>query len=438
MHDRHMMQAAPPQAGCLMPSVLLPEATQLARAMFEHLRAQGSDGVGITRLAYTDQETDALGIIARHARRMGLETAFDAAGNLVMSLRGEDASLPALACGSHMDSVPQGGNYDGAAGIIAGVIALASLRARGIQPHRDIRVYALRGEESAAFGKPYIGSRALFGQLGSADMALRQHGSGRSLEGCMRACGIDTTAIADGVCLLDPGTLACWIELHIEQGPVLETHDIPLGVVSAIRGNFRYPCITCTGESGHSGSTPPSLRHDPVLAVAELLSTMETHWQAHLRGGGDLVMTCGCIGTDARTHAIAKIAGSVSFSFEARSTSPGMLERFQSDFLAQCARISARRGVRFEIGQKEATPPVGMDPQWQARLCTVMEAQGLSFMQLPSGAGHDAAVFAAMGVPSAMIFVRNQNGSHNPREAMRLDDFISGCETLARTFINFM
>lgn len=438
MHDHPIIKTLPSHMTSLTPSILLPDSLKLAQNMFEGLRLQGADGIGITRLAYTEQENAALGIIARHARQMGLDTASDAAGNLVISLRGKDTSLPALACGSHMDSVPQGGNYDGAAGVIAGIIALASLHARGARPHRNLRVYALRGEESAAFGKPYLGSSALLGRLGSADLALRQHGSGRPLGECMRACGINTTAIADGRCLLDPHTLAGWIELHIEQGPVLDTCDIPLGVVSAIRGNFRYPSITCMGESGHSGSTPPALRHDPVLAAADLLSTMEKHWQAHLRNGEDLVMTSGCIGTDARTHAIAKIADTVSFSFEARSTSSGMLERFQSEFLAQCARISAQRGVRFQMGHKDTTPPVQMDPQWEARLCTIMKAQGVGFMQLPSGAGHDAAVFAAMGVPSAMIFVRNQNGSHNPREAMRMDDFISGCETLTRMLINFM
>ena len=238
-----------------------------------------------------------LDIVETAARAHALETTRDDAANLVVTLPGSDPALPVLACGSHLDSVPRGGNYDGAAGVIAGLMALVQIREANIVPRRTIRLYGLRGEESAAFGRAYIGSSALFGRLTGDDLAQKHAVTGRPLHDCMRDAGAAVERISAGEVLLDPASVFAWLELHIEQGPVLIARKLPVAVVTGIRGNVRHRTVTCIGEAGHSGAVPRWLRHDAVFAVAELLTRLDGHWQVLLGQGHDLVVTAGVLGT---------------------------------------------------------------------------------------------------------------------------------------------
>jgi N-carbamoyl-L-amino-acid hydrolase len=402
----------------------------LAERLFADLRAAGFDGVGVTRDSYGAGESAALDIIDRAACAHGLTTERDAAANLLVTLPGVDPSLPALACGSHLDSVPHGGNFDGAAGVVAGLLALIGLRGSGLS--RTIRLYGLRGEESAAFGRAYTGSSALFGRLTAADLDLRHAVTGRPLEAAMRDAGADVERIARGDVLLDPRSLAGWLELHIEQGPVLVESGVPLAAVTGIRGNVRHRDIMCIGEAGHSGAVPRNLRHDAVFAVAELLHRMDAHWQAFLDRGEDLVVTTGVIGTDPSEHAIARIPGKARFSFEARSQSQATLDAYFAVFQAECRAVGAEKSVRFDPGPRLDTAPAVMDPALVGHIRAAIRALGLPDAPMPSGAGHDSAVFENAGVPSAMVFVRNAHGSHNPDEAMAIEDFMLGVEVLRR------
>jgi beta-ureidopropionase / N-carbamoyl-L-amino-acid hydrolase len=402
----------------------------LAEAMFAALQQAGDDGVGITRGSYGPAESAALGIVEAAARAHGLDTIRDAGANLVVTLPGQEPGLPALACGSHLDSVPRGGNFDGAAGVIAGLLALVRMQADGVIPRRTIRLYALRGEESAAFGRAYMGSSALFGLVTPDDLVLPHAVTGRTLRECMREAGAAVDRIDRGEVLLDPASLAGWLELHIEQGPVLVARRMPVSIVTGIRGNVRHRAVVCIGEAGHSGAIPRWLRHDAVFAVADLLNRLDVHWQTLLGQGHDLVVTVGVLGTDPAEHAIARIPGKVSFSFEARSQSQATLDAFHALFDEECHRIAEERGVRFEMDRRLDTQPAVMDPAWVARLRRIVQTLNLPDEPMASGAGHDAAVFANAGIPSAMLFVRNENGSHNPHEAMDMDDFMLGAEVL--------
>jgi N-carbamoyl-L-amino-acid hydrolase len=404
----------------------------LAEELFAALRAVGDDGVGITREAYGPRESAAHEVVAQAGARLGLAVARDAAANLSLTLRGREPELPALACGSHLDSVPQGGNFDGAAGVLAGLLALACLGGEDTRPRRSICLYALRGEESAFFGRAYLGSSALFGRLTAADLATRRSGDGETLGACMAACGAAVARIARGEVLLDPASLHAWMELHIEQGPVLEARGLPLAAVTGIRGNLRYRSVVCHGEAGHSGAVPRWLRHDAVFATADLLHRLDGHWQRLLGAGHDLVLTSGVLGTDPAEHALARIPGTVRFSFEARSQSEETLAAVDQLFLDECARVGEERGVRFEPGRRIDTEGAVMDAEWTARLRAAIRQMGIDDQPMPSGAGHDSAVFARAGVPSAMLFVRNGHGSHNPREAMAMEDFLLGAEALYR------
>jgi N-carbamoyl-L-amino-acid hydrolase len=408
---------------------------RLAEEMFAALRRETGDGVGITRDSYSPGESAALDIVDKVARDHGLETTRDAAANLVVTMPGSEPALPILACGSHLDSVPQGGNYDGAAGVVAGLIALIRMREKGFLPRRTIRLYGLRGEESAAFGRAYTGTYALFGRLTAADLDLKRDVTGASLRDSLHAVGAAVDRIAAGEVLLDPAGLFAWLELHIEQGPVMVARNLPVAAVTGIRGNVRHRTVECIGEAGHSGAVPRWLRHDAVFAVSELVSRLDNHWQRLLERGYDLVVTAGVLGTNPAEHAMARIPGAVRFSFEARSQSKETLDAFHDLFEEECRRLEASRGVRFRLDRRLDTPPAAMDPAWIERIRAAIRGLGLPDEPMASGAGHDAAVFANAGVPSAMVFVRNQNGSHNPDEGMEMDDFLTGAEILRRALV---
>jgi N-carbamoyl-L-amino-acid hydrolase len=397
-----------------------------AEELFDALRTATGDGIGITRASYGEGESRALDIVEAKASALGLKTERDAGANLVVTLEGSEPDLPFLACGSHLDSVPQGGNFDGGAGVVAGLVILAGFKSDGLRFRRTIKLYGLRGEESARFGKAYVGSSALFGRLTPADLAAKDTGSDITLAECMRDVGVDIGRVQRGEPLLDASSVAAWVELHIEQGPVLVARGLPVGIVTGIRGNVRHRIVECVGEPGHSGAVPRWLRRDAVFATAELITHLDRHWRTLLERGRDVVVTAGVFGTDSRVHAIARIPGTVRFSFEVRSQSSETLEAFYDLFVSECSLIGEERGVEFKLDRRLESAPASMDGKWVARLKRAAQRLGLPDEEIPSGAGHDAAVFANAGIPSAMIFVRNEHGSHNAKEAMDIGDFLAG------------
>ncbi len=284
----------------------------------------------------------------------------------------------------------------------------------------------MRGEESAWFGPCYIASKALMGVLGDAERNSLHKGDGRSLDHHMESVGIDMASVRAGKPLMNTDDILEYIELHIEQGPLLIGKDLPAAVVSGIRGNFRHNAINCIGEPGHSGAVPRAFRKDPVLAMADLLSRLDEAWLSILQKGGDLVMTSGVVHTDAEKNALSRIPDHVDFSLDIRSQSQETLDGMRQMLTDEMAQISRDRKVEFELDGANVTAPALMSETVVTGLKTAMERLGLEPMVMASGGGHDAAVFANAGVPSAMVFVRNRNGSHNPDEAMEIDDFLVG------------
>lgn len=406
--------------------------TRFAEELFATLRAMSADTDGVSRPSYGDVESRVLDHLRGVAASIGLDAAFDPAGNLWMRRPGNGRRQGTLVTGSHADSVPRGGNYDGLAGIVAGLVVARRLRAEGRATAHEFAVLALRGEESAWFGKPYLGSAALLGRLTEADLALKHRDTGFPLAFYMREAGAEPARLACGQPLVDPGAIAAFIELHIEQGPTLDEAAVPVGIVTGIRGNVRHLAVRCVGEAGHSGAVPKRLRHDPVLATADLFSRIEEAWQEWLRNGHDLVFTAGIVHTNPQTHAVSVIPGEVVFSLEARSLARSTIDAFHAAIRAECNAIGQARGVRFEFDPPIVSEPAVLDAEVAQRLAGAAEDAQVRYMRLPSGAGHDAALFANAGVPTGMIFVRNQHGSHNPLEAMRMDDFVASCEVLWR------
>lgn len=388
------------------------------------------DGIGVSRESYGAGEQKAIEIVRRSAEKAALETGFDAAANLVVTLPGRDADKPFIAIGSHLDSVPQGGNYDGAAGVVAGLLTLMRMKGEHVVPPRTVKLIAMRGEESAWYGKTCVGSHALFGGLTEQDLMLTNRSGWGTLGEAMQARGADVARIARGETLLDPASIGAYLELHIEQGPVMVARGFPTAIVTGIRGNIRHREVHCVGEAAHSGAVPRWLRRDAVFAVSELITHLDEHWESLQQRGLDLVVTVGIVGTNPAEHAMSRVPGEATFSFEVRSQSSDTLEAFYHLMRTECRAIASKRKVEFRFDRRLDTKPARMDDAWVERLLRLSKRLGLPAETLPSGAGHDAAIFANEGVPSAMIFIRNEHGSHNPQEAMALDDFLKGADLL--------
>lgn len=403
------------------------EEKTFAKELFAEIAENSADQKGVTRPSYSPEETAALVVIAERAHKLGMQVRADHVSNLWLTPKNFTRDTRYVLTGSHVDTVPQGGNYDGLAGVVAGIIAVARLG-----DDAPAKVIALRGEEGAWFDRPYKGSFMLFGEkLTEADVALEV-----ALEGARRHLDEAGRGIIKHAAV-DLSKIAAFIELHIEQGPVLVDAQRPVAAVTGICGNMRYR-IRCTGETGHSGTTPVGLRKDPVFAAVELLHVAEG-WHltrselgvkalialADLREreeSTDFRVTCGVIGTNPNVHAITKIADSISFSLECRCLSAKGLALFDREMRSDMRAIEDSRGVKIEVTDYHYTRPAKLDVGLIVRDHTMPTFE--------SGAGHDAAVFSDVGIPSGMIFVRNQNGSHNPNEAIDLDDFMIGVDVL--------
>lgn len=406
------------------------DAKSFVGRLFADIAAFSADSEGVSRPAFSDMETRTLAYLADVAMSEGLEVWYDAGQNANFCLPGDRDAERVVVVGSHADSVPCGGNFDGLAGVVAGLLCLVRAKRQGRAFARPVHVLAMRGEESAWFGPCYIGSKVLTGTLAAKEIAALHKGDRRSLGNHMADIGLPVDDIAAGRPLADLSRIEAYLELHIEQGPLLIGKNLPAAVVTGIRGNIRYRSITCYGEAGHSGAVPKAYRHDPVLAMADLLVRFDENWTDILNKGDDLVLTCGMVATDPARHAMSRIPDEVSFSLDIRSQSAKTLDGMRALLETETATIARERRVRFDLGEELRVEPAICDPTIVAGLREAMVALGQEPFVMPSGAGHDAAVFAAAGIPSAMVFVRNRNGSHNPREAMDLDDFLAATDII--------
>jgi len=396
----------------------------LSAKLFDVLRERSLDPPGVSRASYGEGERMAHEVARRTATMLGCEVHTDFAGNLYMTLPGTDRSLPAVMIGSHLDAVPHGGNFDGAAGVVAGLGTLARLQRSGRPRKRDVVVMGIRAEELSWFPAPYIGSRAAMGLIPPEvlDTVVRRD-TGRTLASHIAEEGFDPESIRAGRRAFDPQRVHCFLELHIEQGPVLVDADVPVGIVTGIRGNIRCRHCRVTGQYAHAGAVPRPQRRDAVLGAAAFIHALERLWLDYENDGRDFVATVGQLGTDADHHTITKIAGDVRFTIDMRSEDEAILDDAWRRLADIATQISRERGVTIDLGSHTRAPAATMDAGLRRQLLHHAGKQGIRVMNVPSGGGHDCAVFANSGIRSAMIFVRNDHGSHNPDEHMEISDF---------------
>lgn len=401
---------------------------ELANRLFAEIAALSADDKGVSRPAFSDIETRTLAHLEAFARNEGLSVWYDDGGNAKFALPEDADAGRYVIVGSHVDSVPQGGNFDGLAGVMAGLMCLIRAHRAGARFARPVHVLAMRAEESPWFGPCYIGSKILTGTLRADELAARHKADHRPMSSHMADLGLPVDCIERGEPLTDLAAIEAYIELHIEQGPLLVGKDIPAAVVSGIRGNLRHREVCCRGEEGHSGAVPRAFRKDPVLAMADLLVRLDESWSTILNMGDDLVLTSGMVGTDPKSHAMTRIPDAVTFSLDIRSQSAATLDAMRDLLRAEMLQVERERKVRFELDAEMRVEPARCDPELVERLKAAMAAVGQEPFVMASGGGHDAAVFSAAGIPAAMVFVRNRNGSHNPAESMELADFVAGTD----------
>lgn len=406
------------------PSVVIRET--ISRVL-SRVNALSEGGPGWTRPSYSDLESAAHAIIEDEAHRLGLDISRDPAGNLFARMAGRDPAAPALYTGSHLDTVSQGGAYDGQAGVAGALALIAGLRHAGLTPPMDMVLTVTRAEESVWFPVSYIGSRAALARLDPEDLLAQRIDTGRSLADHMRDQGCDPDAVLAHV----PPVPARFLEFHIEQGPVLHEASEPYGIVTAIRGGLRYRDAHICGAWAHSGGAPRHARADAVVAFADLVMAMQQVWDDLLADGADLTLTFGRVDAASPAHAMAKVAGELGFCLDIRSDDVETLEEADRRLRIQVARIEdGRSGIRFDLGPQSRSRPARLSTRMSEFVERGAAILGDKPRRMLSGGGHDAAVFAAAGWDSVMVFIRNWNGSHCPEEGMDESDLARAVEAV--------
>lgn len=387
---------------------------RLERRMTELARI-GATGTAVSRLGLSADEQRARDLIGAWLSAKGAQLRRDAAANLFARFDGEGA---AILVGSHLDSVPEGGRFDGALGVLCAVEALESLVEGKARLRRPVEVVAWADEEGARFGVGLFGSAAAFGRL-PRGIGDRRDRDGVSIAEALRALG-ETGDPA--VARRDPAQLAAYLELHIEQGPRLERAGLPLGVVSDIVGIY-HARVTVEGRADHAGATVMTARADALAAASEIVLAVERI----ARGRPDAVGTVGEIAV--RPGAKNVIPGECVLSLDLRAARDH--DELVREVLASVTDVARSRGVAASIDELARVPVTSLDPKIRDVLGRSTKSVGVDAPELVSGAGHDAQNPALSGVPTGMIFVRSTGGSHTPREFASVDDAALGAQALA-------
>lgn len=383
---------------------------------------------GVTRLAFSPEEAELHQRVSHWLTDLGAKVKKDAIGNLIARWPGQDNSLPAVACGSHLDSVPQGGNYDGVAGVLAAVAAIRAIRDHGLLTRHPLEVIVFVSEESSRFKMATLGSSIMAG-LDNGDHWLDLTDSkGVSLREAATKNGAQLTKL--DFARRRPQEFKAFLELHIEQGRVLEESENKIGVVTAIAAPTRWQ-VTLEGRADHSGATPMALRRDALAAAAELVLAVERRgWE---ESPYQSVATVGVL--DLEPGAMNVIPGTVTIGIDVRGIHPDSIQRVVNGIAHDIKDIGQRRKVKTAIQKLSAGQPVTLDETMINTIETVCEELAIPHMLMPSGAGHDAMNMAKL-TPTGLIFIPCKDGiSHNPAEEASIDDIALGAEVLLHTLL---
>lgn len=379
------------------------------------------DEIGVTRFPFTPEHKAALGVIQSWMVQAGLQVHMDAAGTLIGRKQGPNG-VPTLLIGSHQDSVKSGGRYDGIMGVVLGCLALEKLRAEAVELPFSVEILAFADEEGVRFPTALMGPRALAGTFDPAVLDMKDK-DGVSLRRALADFGGDP----DGVSSLarDPSKTAGYLEIHIEQGPVLEAADAALGIVTGICGIERNT-VTFAGDTGHAGTVPMDSRRDALVAGSDFISAIH---DAAINIP-DLRATVGALSL--HPNVVNAIPSKVELTLEIRALDDTVRDNFARSARSVGDRISGLRRVDFAMERTYEQPAVPCDINMIGDLEAAVAAIGHTAPRLPSGATHDASAMADL-CPTSMLFVRCKDGlSHKPEEFASTEDMGAGIEAVAR------
>ena len=382
----------------------------------------------LARIFLTREHRAAADLILGWMREAGMHAHLDAIGNVCGRYEGERPGLPCLMLGSHYDTVRDAGKWDGPLGLITAISCVADLHRRGRRLPFAIEVTGFADEEGVRFASTLLGSRAVAGTfnervLGATDEA------GISMRDALIQFGLDPDHI--GAAARAPGELLAYVELHIEQGPVLEAQNLPVGVVTAIAGATRL-AASIKGMAGHAGTVPMALRRDALAGAAECIVRIEELCRTD---EGGLVGTVGYI--HANPGATNVIPGAVSFTIDLRAPTDTHRKKAVADIVRQIEAIAARRKLLLQIDVTHENRTVPCAPWLKAQVAHAVAAEGFGVFELPSGAGHDGMAMIDIA-DVAMLFVRCRGGiSHHPDEHVEIADADAGARVLLRLIENF-
>ena len=382
------------------------------------------DAPRLTRLFASPALTRAHQLVASWMREAAMETRVDALGNLIGHRAGRDANAPLRVIGSHLDTVPDAGKYDGILGVVLGIEVVASLggESESGQLESGVDVVGFSDEEGVRFKTPFLGSSALAGEFDAALLELRDN-DGISMAEALQNFGCDGDWRA---ATYPAGRIAAYLEAHIEQGPVLESLGAPLGLAHAIAGQSRARARFC-GQAGHAGTLPMSARRDALAAASEWILLVECVG----RNTPGLVATVGVC--EVKAGATNVVAGEVWCSLDVRHADDGARARALDEIREGAAAIARRRGVSCEISLQVEQPAVPLDAGLRAQMRAIL---GPDAPELVSGAGHDAAILARVA-PAALLFLRTPGGaSHCPDERVEAADVALALAAMRRWLLD--
>jgi allantoate deiminase len=396
------------------------------RARIDELAAISAERGRITRVFASPEQRRANDLVLGWMRAAGMAAHEDAIGNVVGRHEGGAPGDPALLLGSHLDTVRDAGRWDGPLGVVTAIAVVDELHRAGRRLPFTVEVVGFCDEEGTRFGATMLGSRALTGRFDSSLLDLHD-AAGISMADAMRAYALDPARI--GQAARRPEEIFAYLELHIEQGPVLERLGIPVGCVTAIAGATRL-LVTIDGQAGHAGTVPMQGRHDALAAAAAAVLAVEG--RAVIEEG--IVATVGRL--DVSPGSVNVIPGRVVFTVDLRAAEDEKRLRMVADIRDAILRLCKRRDVAVRIEQTHELPAAPCAPALQRAVAAAIDAEGYPVRLLPSGAGHDAMEIAAIA-PIGMIFVRCRGGvSHHPSEHADEADIEAGARVLLRVLVD--
>jgi len=379
----------------------------------------------VTRIVFSEQDLRARIWLKQLYSEAGLQVREDAVGNTFARWQGADPELPAAGTGSHTDAIPHSGRYDGTVGVLGGLEAIRALRRSGFKPRRSIELLMFTSEEPTRFGIGCLGSRLLSGTLDPATAAGLHDSDGKTLDEVRAAAGFHGSLASVA---LKPGYYSAFVELHIEQGPLLERRNVPLGIVTAIAAPASLS-VTIEGQGGHAGAVLMPHRHDAFTAAAEVALALEA--AARSTGALDSVATTGVC--EVFPGAVNSIPSRVRLGVDVRDIDPERRDGMLAHLDRACEEISARRGVSVKIQTINRDAPATCDPAIVARIVAACEKHGLAFNPMVSRAYHDS-LFLARICPTSMLFIPCRAGvSHRPDEYSTPEAIGQGSLVLAET-----